>query len=111
MFTPFSLGWHIILFCLLRATATGTHDLSHICDLHHSPRQRWTLTPPHNARDRTHILMVPSQIRFRCAMTGILALYFILFFIYYYYFFVFLPFLGPLLRHMADSTLAIELEL
>ena len=39
--------------------------------LHHSSEQRPILDPMSKARDRTHNLMVPSLIRFRCAMTGI----------------------------------------
>ena len=50
--------------------ATGLHhshsnatlDLSHICNLHHCPRQRQILNPPREARDRTHILMDASWV-------------------------------------------------
>ena len=45
-------------------------DPSHICDLHHSSRQCRILNPLSKARDRTHNLMVSSQIRFRRAMMG-----------------------------------------
>ena len=45
-------------------------DLGCVCDLHHSSRQRQILNPLSEARDQTCILMVPSRIRFRCAMTG-----------------------------------------
>ena len=38
--------------------------------LHHSSRQRQIFNPRSEARDRTRNLMVPSQICFRCAMTG-----------------------------------------
>jgi len=81
-FLPFFFG----LFCLFRATptaygrsqawgpigavaaslyttATAMPDLSHICDLHHSSRQRQILNPLSKARDRTRNLIVPSQIR------------------------------------------------
>ena len=44
------------------AIATETQDLSPVCDLHHSSQQRWILNPLSEARDRTHNLMVPSQI-------------------------------------------------
>ena len=54
----------------LPAHATATSDLSCICDLHHSLRQRRILNPLSEARDQTHILMVPSQICFRCTTTG-----------------------------------------
>ena len=40
-------------------------------NLHHSSGQHLALLNPlSKARDRTHNLMVPSQIRFRCTMTG-----------------------------------------
>ena len=52
------------------ATATATLDPSHICDLHHSSRQRRSLNPLSKTRDRTRNLMVPSLIHFRCAMMG-----------------------------------------
>ena len=45
------------------ATATATQDLSCICDLHHSSRQHRILNLLNEARDQTHDLMVPSQIR------------------------------------------------
>ena len=55
---------------LIGAVATGLHQshsnaksTSHVCDLHHSSRQRWILNPLSKARDRTCNLMVPSQIR------------------------------------------------
>ena len=43
-------------------------DPNHICDLHHSSRQRPILNPVSEARDRTRNLMIPSQ--FHCTMTG-----------------------------------------
>ena len=46
-------------------TATATPDLSLVCNLHHSSWQQWILTTLSKARDRTHYLMVPSQICFR----------------------------------------------
>ena len=51
-------------------TATATQDLSLICDLHHSSWQCCILIPLSEARDRTHILVVPSRIHFHCATTG-----------------------------------------
>ena len=45
-------------------------DLSHVCQLHHSARQRRILTPLSKAKDRTHNLMVPSRICFHCATMG-----------------------------------------
>ena len=44
-------------------TAPATWDPSHICNLHHSSRQRLILNPLREARDRTHILMDPSRDR------------------------------------------------
>ena len=38
---------------LTYATATAIQDPSHICDLHHSSRQRWILKPLSEARDQT----------------------------------------------------------
>ena len=46
-----------------RPTATATPDLSHICDLHHSSRQRRMLNPLSEARDRTCNLMDLTWIR------------------------------------------------
>ena len=46
-------------------------DLSHICDLHHSSQQRQIPDPLSKARDRMHILMDTSRIRFHCATVGI----------------------------------------
>ena len=45
-------------------TATAMWDPSHVCTLHHSLRQREILNPLSEARDRTCILRVTSQIRF-----------------------------------------------
>ena len=52
------------------ATATATQDLSCLCDLHHSSQQCRFHIPPSETRDGTFSLKTPSQIRFRCAMTG-----------------------------------------
>ena len=52
------------------ATATAAQDPSLICNLHHSSRQRQILNPLSKARNRIHNLVVPSQIRFCCTMTG-----------------------------------------
>ena len=43
-------------------TATAMKDLSHVCDLHHSSRQRQLLNPLSEARDRTLILMDTSWV-------------------------------------------------
>ena len=48
----------------VRAVATtytrviATQDLSHICDLHHGPRQRQILNLLSEARDQTRVLMI-----------------------------------------------------
>ena len=47
-----------------------TRDTSHVCNLHHSSRQRWIPHPLSEARDRTRNLMAPSQIRFSCTTMG-----------------------------------------
>ena len=52
------------------ATATATWDLRYICHLHHSSQQCWILKPLSKARDRTRILMDPSQIHFCCSTMG-----------------------------------------
>ena len=49
---------------LTYATATATRDLSHICDLHHSSWQCRILNPLREPRDRTHVLMDTSQVRY-----------------------------------------------
>ena len=52
---------------LIEAVAAG---------LRHSSRQHQILNPLSKARDPTCSLMVPSQIRFRCATTGTPTVYF-----------------------------------
>ena len=42
---------------LTSTTATATPDRSHVCDLHHSSRQRQILNPLSKARDQTCILI------------------------------------------------------
>ena len=76
------LGWHLRHMELPRlgvelelqlptyATATTTLDQTHVCDLHHSSWQCWTLNPLSEAGDQTCNLMAPSQIHFHCAMMG-----------------------------------------
>ena len=52
-------------------TATATQDPSCICDdIHHRSQHCRILNPLSEARDQTRNLMVPSRIRFHCAMTG-----------------------------------------
>ena len=64
------LGVESELLLLVYAGATATPDLSCVCHLLLSPRQRQILNPLNEARDRTGNLMVPSQIHFCCAMMG-----------------------------------------
>ena len=45
--------------------ATATPDLSHVCDLQHSPWQGGTLNPLSEARTRTQILMDTSWVHYR----------------------------------------------
>ena len=45
------------------ATASATRDLSHICSLHGSSRQRWIPSPLSEARERTRVLMDISWVR------------------------------------------------
>ena len=52
------------------ATVTAARDQSCNCNLHHSSQQHQIPDPLSEARDRTHILMDTSQIRFHCATTG-----------------------------------------
>ena len=58
------------LLAYATATAMAMWDLSRICELHHSSRQRWIFNPLNRARDQTCNLMVPSQIHFHCATAG-----------------------------------------
>ena len=56
------LGVELELQPLAYATAIAMQDLSHACDLHHSSRQCWILNLLSEARDRTCVLMGPSQV-------------------------------------------------
>ena len=56
------LGVQLELYPPAYTTATAMWDLSHVCDLHHSSRQCWILNPLSEAKDRTCILMNPSQV-------------------------------------------------
>ena len=64
------LGVQSELQLLGYTTATATPDPSRICNLNHSSRQRWILNTLSKARDWTHSLMVPRQIRLYCTMMG-----------------------------------------
>ena len=52
------------------ATATSMPDLSRVCDLHCSSRQRRILNPPMGARGQTRILMDKGWVPFCCATAG-----------------------------------------
>ena len=52
------------------AYTTAMQDPSHFCNLHHSSCQHWILNPLSEARDRTPILMDPSQIHYHWATMG-----------------------------------------
>ena len=45
------------------ARAAAMPDLSHVCDLNHSSRQRWILDLHSEARDWTRILVDPTWVR------------------------------------------------
>ena len=64
------LGGKLQLQLPAYATVTATRDPSLVCDLHHSSQQRQILNPQSEARDGTHNLKVPGQIRFHCTTTG-----------------------------------------
>ena len=55
------LGVQSELRPLANATATARQDPSHLCDLHHSSWQSRILNSLSEARDQTHILMIPSR--------------------------------------------------
>ena len=61
------------------ATATATRDPSCICHLHHSSQQCQILNPLDGVRDRTHILMGPSWVRYHWATMGTLSIFLISF--------------------------------
>ena len=54
----------------LPAFATATTDPSHVCGPLHSSGQHQILNPLSEVLDGTCNLMIPSRIRFHCAMTG-----------------------------------------
>ena len=59
------------------ATAIAMPDPSRVCHLRHSSWQWQILNPLIEAMDRTHNLLVPSRIYFRCAMTRTLYFAFV----------------------------------
>ena len=85
-----SLGVKLELQLPAYATARATMDLSHICSLHHSSRQRQILKPLSEARDRTHILMDNSWICYCWARTGTSFVYICVCVHVYIYIYIFL---------------------
>ena len=74
------LGVELELQLLAYAAAAAMPDPSRVCNLHHSSEQLQIFNPLSEARDRICNLMVPSQIRSRCARMGTsLFIYFCLF--------------------------------
>ena len=65
-----SLGVESELKLLAYTIATATPDLSYVCELPHDSWQSRILNPLSEARGRTCSLMVPSWIRFCCAVRG-----------------------------------------
>ena len=69
------LGVESELQLLAYTTATATQDPHCVCSLHHSSGQCQILNPLREARDRTHHLVVTSQIHFHCTTTGTPPIY------------------------------------
>ena len=65
------LGVRLELQLLAYTTATATPYPNHVCDLYLSSQQCQIFNPLREGRDRTHDLMVPSQICFCCTTMGI----------------------------------------
>ena len=57
------LGAKLELYLPAYTTATAMQDPSHVCELHQSSRQCWSLNPLSKAGDQTCGLMDASQIR------------------------------------------------
>jgi len=55
------LGVKLELLPPAYAIAAATRDPSHICDLHHSSRQRQIINPLSKASNRTRVLMDASR--------------------------------------------------
>ena len=73
------LGAELELQLSAYTTVTAMRDPSHICDLHHSLRQRWILNPLNEVRDWISILMDTSQVLNCWGRTGT-PVYFLFFF-------------------------------
>ena len=68
------LGVELELLPPAYATATAMPDPSRVCNLHHKLTATRILNPLSEASGQSRNLMVPSRIRFCCAMTGTLEL-------------------------------------
>ena len=64
------LGVELELQLPAYTTAPATWDPSCLCDLYHSPGQRWILNLLSEARDQICILMHISWIHFHCSTAG-----------------------------------------
>ena len=64
------LGVESELYLQAYTIATAMWNPNQVCDLHHSSQQCRILNPLSEARDQTHNLMIPSQIRFRCTISS-----------------------------------------
>ena len=56
------LGAELKLQLPAYTTAIAMPDPRHVCNLHHSSQQRWTLNPRSEARNQTHILIDTSLV-------------------------------------------------
>ena len=91
---------------LAYTTVTATLDPNRIYDLCRNLQQRWILKPLSEARDPTLNLLDIGQVCFPEPQWQLIFLFFV-----YLFIFVFLPFLGPLPRHMEVPRLGVESEL
>ena len=64
------LGAKLELQLLAYTTATATWDLSHVCNLHHSSRQRRILNPLSKGRNQTCILKSTKSGSFLLSHNG-----------------------------------------
>ena len=64
------LGVELELQLPAYVTAIAMPDSSHVYNLHHSSQQSSILKPLGKAKDRTHILLDASQVRYHWATVG-----------------------------------------
>ena len=97
----------------LPAYATETPGRSHVCNLHHSSRQRQILNPRSKARDQTQILMDTSWVHFHETAAKPQQKLFKRLYEhhlqsgFFVFVFVFGLFLGPHLQHMEVPRLGV----